>query len=138
MSLDDRAADRQPHAHSSGFGGEEGVEDAVDVRWIESRTDIHDRDQHVARLLELRNNSQYPRPVHDRAHRLDAIHDKIKDNLLQLDTVAREGSDTVRELGLKRNILSSQLTAQQDEDLSDRVVDVELRHLELGLPGQGA
>src|SRR5260370_28734447 len=118
MSLDDRAADRQPYAHAFGFGGEEGVEDAVHVRWIESRTDIRDRDQHVARLLELRNNPQYPRPVHDRARRLDGIHDKIKDHLLQLDTVARDGFDTVRQLGLKRNILPAQLTAQQDEALS--------------------
>ena len=96
MSLDDRAADRQSHAHSFRFGSEEGVEDAVHVRWIESRTDIHDRDQHIARLLELRTNSQYPRPVHDRAHCLDAIHDQVKDDLLQLDPVARHGLDTGR------------------------------------------
>src|SRR6266849_3316013 len=96
MSLDDRAADRQSHTHSFGLGGVEGVEDAVHVGWIESRTDICDRDQHVARLLELRSNSQYPRPVHDRAHCLDAIHDQIEDDMLQLDTVARDGFDTVR------------------------------------------
>jgi hypothetical protein len=68
----------------------------VHARWIESRTGIHDRDQHIARLLELRNDPQYPPPVRDRAHRLDAIHDQIKDDLLQLDTVARDGFDTVR------------------------------------------
>ena len=31
MSLDDRTADRQAHAHAAGFGGEEGIEEPIPV-----------------------------------------------------------------------------------------------------------
>ena len=40
MSLDDRAADRQSHAHAFGLGGVEGMKQPVEVRLIEARPGI--------------------------------------------------------------------------------------------------
>ena len=36
MGLDDRAADRQSHAHAVGLGGEEGREQAIEVLGIDA------------------------------------------------------------------------------------------------------
>ena len=36
VARDDRSADREPHAHSTGLGGEERIEEARHLVWIES------------------------------------------------------------------------------------------------------
>src|SRR6516164_6846872 len=46
MRLDDRAADRQPHAHPVGLGRIEGLEQAVEVRRVEPRAGVLYLDEH--------------------------------------------------------------------------------------------
>jgi FixJ family two-component response regulator len=53
MGIDDASADRQAHAHTVGLRREEGIEDAIGGRGIESRAGILDGDLHGIRLDEL-------------------------------------------------------------------------------------
>jgi hypothetical protein len=50
MGFDDRAADREPHAHAIGLGRIEGVEQAVEIVGTETRPGISHLDQHVMRM----------------------------------------------------------------------------------------
>jgi hypothetical protein len=47
MLLDDRPADRQPHAHAVRLRREEGVEQPVDIFWLDSDAGILDRNEHL-------------------------------------------------------------------------------------------
>src|ERR1019366_41161 len=93
MGLDDGAAPCQAPALSFGFGREEGVEQPAHLVGIESGTGIADGYQHIAGLIPVRADLQQPRPVLDGVHRFDAIHDQIKDHLLQLHSVNHERAD---------------------------------------------
>ena len=92
MGFDDRPADRQPHSHSFRLGCEEWIEDTVDLRWIEPRTCIRDRNYNISQLVGLGANPQHARPARNRAHGLDTVPDQIEDDLLQLHAVAHYGS----------------------------------------------
>ena len=58
MGLDDGAAHCQSHAHSFGFGGEEGVEQPAHFVGIESSTGIADGYQHIAPTSSQRPRCQ--------------------------------------------------------------------------------
>jgi len=77
MGFDNRAADREPHAHSFGLRCEEGIENAVHFRCIEPHARIRDRDQHIAGLIPLGAYPQHPWPMHDAAYRLDPVYDQV-------------------------------------------------------------
>src|ERR1700747_997736 len=51
MSIDDGTAYRQPHACSTGLGGVEGLEDAIEMRRIDARPGIADRHEGVRVVL---------------------------------------------------------------------------------------
>jgi hypothetical protein len=91
MSFNDGVTDCQPHSHALGFRGEEAFEDAVPVCRVKTNTGIRHVDDDVALIVELRTNRQDTWAVSDRTHRVDAIHDQIENDLLQLDPVRRDG-----------------------------------------------
>src|SRR5215471_5093883 len=62
MSMDDGAANRQPHACSTGLRGVEGVEDPIEIRRINARPGIaHGHDD--ARLVLLGADHQFSCPL---------------------------------------------------------------------------
>src|SRR5215831_19550234 len=67
MSMDDGAANRQPHACSTGLRGVEGVEDPTQVRRINARPGIaHGHED--ACLVLLGADRHLSRPLLNRAH----------------------------------------------------------------------
>jgi hypothetical protein len=50
----------------------------------------------------------------------------VMDHLLQLDAIALNQRQALRELGLQRNPITRQLAACQGDDVDDGAVDVEL------------
>src|SRR5215472_3465678 len=72
MSMDDGAANRQPHACSTGFRGVEGVEDPVEIHRINARPGIaHGHED--ARLALLGADQQLSRSLLNRAHCFSCI-----------------------------------------------------------------
>src|SRR6266850_26872 len=98
MRLDDRTADRQPHAHAAGLGGEEGAEQLVHAVRIDPDAGILHGHQHLITLVRLRTNHQLARPVRDGRHRLDRIHDEVDEHLLQLDPITEHRSQGRRQV----------------------------------------
>src|ERR1700726_2701716 len=88
MCFDDRSADRQPHAHAIRLRREEGVEQPADMFRLDSDTGILHRDQYLIGPVLARSYAQFATTVCHRTHGLNAVHQKIHYNLLQLDAVA--------------------------------------------------
>src|SRR6516162_2380763 len=89
MGLDDRAADCESHADSIGLGRVEGLEQAIEIRRIDSRAGVFHFDEHVVRISLTRDNRELARSVADSVHCLDGIDDYIHDHLLQLAPLRR-------------------------------------------------
>src|SRR5215471_1676610 len=67
MSLDDGAANRQPHACSTGLRGVEGVEDPIEIRRINARPGIAHGHEGACMVL-LGADQQLTRSLLNRAH----------------------------------------------------------------------
>src|ERR1700728_3458357 len=61
MRFDDRAADRQSHAHAIGLGRVEGVEQAVEAVGLQSRATIPHGEAHAVRSVCLAAAQQLAR-----------------------------------------------------------------------------
>src|SRR4051812_31533059 len=85
MALDDGLANGQAHPHPTGFGSEQWLEDLIKLGWVDSCPSIFDGYDYLA-CVGLRSYIQRP-PV-NQLHRVDRIHDKVQDDLLQLNFVS--------------------------------------------------
>jgi hypothetical protein len=90
MRLDNRSADRKSHAYAVGFRREEGLEDAISGRQIDTQTSVLNCHKHAVRVDRLRRYRQHFRTIHDHAHGFNAIQDQIEHDLLQLNPVSED------------------------------------------------
>ena len=88
MCLDDRAADRQSHAHTIGLGRVECVEEPVQALRLQSRAPIPHSDAHAVRSVLLSADQQLARPLVRSAHRFDGVEDQVEHHLLKLDPIS--------------------------------------------------
>src|SRR5438034_3685479 len=70
MRLDDRAADRQPHAHPAGLGREEGAEYLIQVVRGDAAAGVLHGHTDAIVVVRLGSDDQPPRPAGPRPHRL--------------------------------------------------------------------
>ena len=89
VGLDNRAADRQPHAHALRLGCIEGGEEMVETLRIQPRARISHCDQHALRFIFPRADQQLSRPLADSTHGFDGVDDQIENHLLQLDPISQ-------------------------------------------------
>src|SRR3954451_17231556 len=68
VSLDDRTADRQSHAHSIGFGGDEGAKQPVCVLGGDPDTAVLHGYRHWVCFVLARSDHQLARPICDCFH----------------------------------------------------------------------
>src|ERR1700738_955810 len=132
MSVDDRAADRQPHAETVGLRRNERREDALPDGGVQSGAAVLDRDQDVAWLGHHGRYRQLPRALRDRFQGVDCVQDQVYDYLLQLYPVAHHGLIAGDEVRAQRDAMPLHLAVGERQHLSDGVVDVERRDLRPG------
>src|SRR2546427_6107102 len=125
VGLDDRPADREPHAHSTGLGGEEGIEQARDLIFIESDTHVLHGHENRVRCVGLRSDDQVARPTTHPFARLDAVHQQIEDALLQLDPIALDRRQCRGQLGPEQHAVLARLAVHQRGNLLGDLVDVQ-------------
>jgi hypothetical protein len=112
MGFDDRTADRQSHAYPVGLGRVEWVEEALETLRAQSGTRISHNDEHAVRLLHSADH-QLAGPLAGVAHRFDGVDDQVDDNLLQLDAIASNERQALRELRLQRDAIAQQFAPCQ-------------------------
>jgi len=88
MAMHGGARDQDRHAEAVRFRRIEGIEDAVRALRIEPNTGVAHGDDNRAGLVLVAADQDLSGPVRDRLHSLDAVHDEIQENLLELDPVA--------------------------------------------------
>src|SRR5216684_2591450 len=124
MSFDDRTADRQAHPQTVGLRRVEGGEEVLETRRGQAWPRILHRDQHAIRLGLSGGDEQLSRPFRDGAHCLDSVDDEIEDNLLQLDAIALNQRQALRELGLHRRAILHCFATGELHHLADCLVYV--------------
>ena len=97
MSLDDRAADRQPNTHTAALGGIEGFEQLFEILRTDTDARILHAETHMIIGLSAGSDQELPGAVFDTNHRLGSIAKQVERDLLQLDTVSHDGGDILGE-----------------------------------------
>src|SRR5580700_4314404 len=83
--------------------------------------------------MSLRADNEHALALLDRRHSFHAIDGKIHDHLLHLDSIPTDRRKARRELEPYRHSMPERLVLHQRNRLLDDPVDVELRHLRVGL-----
>src|SRR6516165_2164421 len=124
MSMNDGAANRQPHARSTGLRGVEGVEDSIEMRRINARAGIaHGHEDACLALLGA--NQQLPCPRLYRLHCFSRIQDEIQQDLLQLDAIPVNRKQSISKLFMDRNAFPVGYALPQYKHLIDRRIEIE-------------
>ena len=100
VGLDNRAADRQSHAHSFRFCRKESGEEMIETVRIEPRARISHGDQQILLVIFFGADHQLSRPIARPAHGFDGIDNQIEYHLLQLYSISQDGRHITRELSL--------------------------------------
>src|SRR5262249_11314260 len=90
-------ADRQTDPHSARLGREERGEQLVHFVRLDSDAGVLDRDEYLTGPILTRPYAQLMRTVRHRTRGLDAVHQEIHDDLLQLDPITKD----LRQCGCK-------------------------------------
>ena len=83
--------------------------------------------------MSLRADNEQALAILDRRHSFHAVDGKVHDHLLQLDSIPTDRRKARRELEPYRHSMPERLVLHQRNRLLDDPVDVELRHLRVGL-----
>src|SRR6186713_3235438 len=122
VALNDRAADRKSHSHAAGLGGEQPFEDPATVGLADAYSAVLDRQMDHPGHGLTGSNAQHPMLY--RAHRVHGIHDKVENDLLELDRIADDGRKRPVELRFDAHALGLQIHTHDRENGADEVIDV--------------
>src|SRR3954452_10187013 len=124
MSVDDRPADRQPHARSTGLRSVKGFKDLVETLRINARAGIaHGHDE--ACLILLCADQQLSRPLLHRIHCFSGIQNQIQQDLLQLNAISQNRKYSLSKPGLDRNAMPEGHASSQCDYFVDSHVKIE-------------
>src|SRR6516164_585556 len=98
MSLDDGAAYRQPHPCPTGLRGVEGVEDTIEMRWINAGPGIAYGHDGACPVL-LGADHQLSCPLLYCAHCFSRVQNEVQQDLLQLNAIPQNRKQSIRKPG---------------------------------------
>src|ERR1700704_5055712 len=105
---------------------------------FDSDAGILHRDEYLVGPVLARSDAKFAMAVCHRTHGLDAVHQKIHYNLLQLDAVAIDRWKRRPEVEPQRYSMNVDLPADQLDDVVDGLIYVEPHAFESALLGQRA
>src|SRR5215212_7941462 len=123
MSLDDRAADRQAHAHTVGFSREKRVENPIDVLRVDSCPAVRNRYHDAVAFVWLRFDAEHPW-IFLGGHRVNGICDQVDQYLLQLTSISSHLRQVPSCLGLDQYSVLLQIATFQDKRFLDDFIDI--------------
>jgi len=123
VGLDDRPADREPHARALSLGAEERVKDLVRLLRRNAHSCIRDRNQQLTTSGHQGSDCKLALALCV-LHRLDTVEHEIHENLLQLHSVSHDPRQVLRQFSKNRNGMSGCFAAQQDNHLLDDLAHI--------------
>src|SRR6516165_11648934 len=123
MSMDDGAANRQPHACSTGLRGVEGVEDPIEIRRIDAWPGIA-HGHEGACLVLLGTDQQLSRPLLNRAYCFSRVENQVQQDLLQLNAIPQNRKQSLRKPSLNRNAILVDYALRQYEHFAQRRIEI--------------
>src|SRR5215831_4814856 len=124
MSMDDGAAYRQPHPCSTGLRGVEGVEDSIEMRWINAWPGIAHGHEVASCLVLLGADYQLSCPHVGGAHCFSRVQYQVQQDLLQLNAIPKDRNQSIRKPGLDRNAIPVGHALRQYKHFVDRRVEI--------------
>src|SRR5262249_22372007 len=88
MGLNDRTTNGESEAQAVAFGGDEGLEQAIDAVWSDSGARVAYQDLNVIRVATCGQRDRPP-DRRDPGHGIAGIQEQVHENLLQLDAIAK-------------------------------------------------
>lgn len=101
----------------------------LQVHGVKTNTGIRHANDDVASVVGLRPDRQDPRPITDCTHRVDAVHDEVKNDLLQLDSIGHDRRKVWMQIRLDGNAMLLQLMTGKRQHFRDCAVDIHLHPL---------
>src|SRR5271154_7454066 len=98
MRFDNRAADREAHAHAVGLRRVEGFKETRQALRAQPMAGIPHRDAYALRLDTHGADVYFAVAVLNATHRLDGVDDQVQHHLLQLHPIALDAWQLVRQL----------------------------------------
>src|SRR6516164_7216002 len=123
MSIYDGAAYRQPHACSTRLCGVEGVEDSIEMRWIDARPGIADGHEGTCMVL-LGADHQLSCPLLYRAHCFSRVQNQVQQDLLQLNAIRQNRTQCLRKPDLDRHAIPDGHALRQYNHFVDCRVEI--------------
>ena len=125
MSLDDRAADRQPDTHTAAFGGVEGFEQPLEILRIDTDAGILHAQTHMIISFSLGSDQELPGAVLNTNHRVGSIAEQVQGDLLQLDTISDDGREVLGEFRTQNYPIPLKIAQRQRNHLSGGLVQIQ-------------
>src|SRR5215216_6782777 len=110
MSLDDRPADAEPDTHAVALRCVEGVKELVHALGVDAYASIPHADTYATTALPFGSDQQVSRAIVHFNHRIGRVAEKVQDDLLELDPIAGDGREILRELRLESDPASLKVT----------------------------
>jgi hypothetical protein len=125
MGFDDRAADREAHAHAVGLRRLEGFKQTRQALRAQPVAGIPHCDAHALRLDTHGADVYFAVAVLNATHRLDGIDDQVQHHLLKSHPIALDARQLARQLRTHRDAGLDRLAAGQGGHLQDRRIEVD-------------
>jgi hypothetical protein len=111
VGFDDRAADRQAHPHTLGFGRKKRFKNAAVMFPGDPGTVIFYSQDNILRRPNIRSYSQHTSATRYRRHRLLGVHNQVEKDVLQLGKATGHRRQIVLKLQLQQYFLGPQFGA---------------------------
>ncbi len=132
VGLDDRAADRQAHAHPLRLRGEERLEDPLHFRLADSLAAIAHEDFHGLLVAAPRADAQQPLLFGRLVHRFQAVAGEVHHDLFDLDRIGHHRRNVGRQFTDDPGPRSLRLQADDGHRFLDQIVHGECGDVRTG------
>src|ERR1700722_10052941 len=124
MGFNNRAADREAHAHAVGLRRVEGFKETRQAFRAQPMTAVPHRDANTFRCDQLCGDIQFALAPCQIAHRLNGIDHQVEDHLLELDSISLNVWQGLCQLHPRGDAILYHFALDQANNLKDRAVDI--------------
>ena len=125
VRLDDRAGDRQAHAHAVRLGGEERVEDPRERAGGDAGAGVAHGDLDGLRAVEPRGHADAPIVRARAVERVHAVENEVEQHLLQMHAVATDVRQIARHVHVQLHLPRRRIDPHERRDVAHERAHVE-------------